>query len=320
MNVLNAVGGVTLMTLCAAACAQTSGAPSTLARTHANPSPFAPSAASPASFVFAQDEFSSSSQPLASPEGSAVASNELPETPEPSLAAVRYVRPPLAVASHTRPFSTLAIGVNLGTAGIGVEVATPLNTRLNLRGGAGFFSYTTSFVVDTVPIDGTLHIGNAHAVVDWFLFGNSFHLSPGITLYNNTNYNALIHVPANEVITLNDQDYTSDPLDPIRGTAYMKFGGKVAPRLTAGFGNMIPHKDKNWTFPFELGFDYRSRPTAIFSLIGSSCDSTGDCEPIQNQPDTQTNIQEQQNEIVNELAPLRFFPILSFGVGYKFGH
>jgi hypothetical protein len=249
-----------------------------------------------------------------------LAANELPEAPEPALAGVRNVRPPLAVASHTLPFSTFAIALTTGLGGVGVDVATPLNSRINLRGGVGFFSYTTSFIVDTVPIDGTLHIGNAHASVDWFLFNNSFHISPGITLYNNTNYNAIIHVPANQVITLNDQDYTSDPADPIRGTAYMKFGGKVAPRLTVGWGNMIPHKDKNWTFPFEFGLDYRSAPTATFALIGSSCDSSGDCEPIQEDPDTQVNILEQQQEITHDLAPLRFFPVSSFGVSYKFGH
>ncbi len=275
------------------------------------------SLAAPAPALFSLSSQVSSSS---SSRAMAVAANELPESPEPALAGVRYVRPPLAVASHTLPFSTFAVAVTAGLGGVGVDVATPLNSRINLRGGVGFFNYTTSFVVDTVPIDGTLHIRNAHASVDWFLFNNSFHISSGITIYNNTNFNAIIHVPANQVIELNDQDYTSDPADPIRGTAYMKFGGKVAPRLTVGWGNMIPHKDKNITFPFEIGLDYRSAPTAQFALIGSSCDSQGDCEPIQSDPDTQTNIQQQQQQITQELAPLRFFPVLSFGVSYKFGH
>ena len=234
---------------------------------------------------------------------------------------IRSMRPPLAVASHTRPFSTFALGVTFGSTGAGVEIATPLNTRFNLRGGVGFFNYSTSFKTDGVPIDGTLHLGNIHAGVDWFFSDkHSFHISPGVTFFNHSNYNALIHIAPNGIITLNDQDYTSDPADPIHGTALIQFGSKFSPRLTAGFGNMIPHKDKNITFPMEFGFQYIAKPTAVFKLAGSSCDSTGDCDPISTDPDAQANLLEEQNEIIHDLAPLRFFPIFQFGIAYKFGH
>ncbi len=249
------------------------------------------------------------------------ASSPLPDAPsEHQDSRRRYPRPELAVASHTRPFSTLALALTLGDGGIGFDLATPLNTRINLRAGAGLFSYNTNFVVDTIPISGALHLGNAHASLDWFLFNNSFHISPGITLYNETDFNARILVPGNQIVTLNDQDYTSDPSDPIHGNALINFGNKIGPRLTVGWGNMIPHRDQNWTFPVEFGVDYRKAPTAVFTLAGSSCDSQGDCGPIQTDPDTQINIDEQQREIVNDLRPLRFFPILTFGVSYKFGH
>jgi hypothetical protein len=259
---------------------------------------------------------SSSSDPAAAE------SNPLPDAPSViPHRMIRANRPPLAVASHTRPFSTVAIGLTLGTGGVGVEIATPLNTRFNLRGGVGFLDYTTSFKADNVPVDGTLHLGNIHAGVDWFFSDkHSFHISPGVTFFNHSNYNALIHIAPNSVITLNDQDYTSDPNDPIHGTALISFGSKFSPRLTAGFGNMIPHKDKNITFPMEFGFQYIKRPTADFRLAGSSCDSDGDCGPIATDPDAQANLLEEQNEIIHDLAPLRFFPIIQFGIAYKFGH
>ncbi len=226
---------------------------------------------------------------------------------------VSALRPPLAVASHTRPFSTMAIGLTFGTGGVGIELATPLNTRFNLRGGVGFFNYTTSFTVDSVPVDGTLHLSNVHAGVDWFFSDrHSFH--------NHSNYNAVIFIPGYGIINLNDQDYTSDPADPIHGTAFINFGSSIAPRLTAGFGNMIPHKDKNITFPMDFGFQYIRKPTALFKLAGSSCDNSGDCQSIATDPDAQANLLEEQNEIIHDIAPLRFFPIISFGIAYKFGH
>ncbi len=270
----------------------------------------------PSSFASASP-YSTSAAPYSSP-----APDPLPDAPSAiPHAMIRSMRPPLAVASHTRPFSTFAIGATFGTGGAGVEIATPLNTRFNLRGGVGFFNYTTSFTTDSVPIDGTLHLGNIHAGVDWFLSDkHSFHISPGVTFFNHSNYNALIHIAPNGVITLNDQDYTSDPADPIHGTALIGFGSKFSPRLTAGFGNMIPHKDKNITFPMEFGFQYIAKPTAVFKLAGSSCDPSGDCGPIATDPDAQANLLEEQNEIIHDLAPLRFFPIIQFGIAYKFGH
>ena len=264
-----------------------------------------------------------SPQPAASSSSNSAADpNPLPDAPSVvPRRMVRAYRPNMAVASHTRPFSTLAIGTSFGTTGAGVEIATPLNTRFNLRGGVGFFNYTTSFTADSVPIDGTLHLSNIHAGVDWFLSDrHSFHISPGITFFNHSNYNALIHIAPNQVITLNDQDYTSDPADPIHGTALINFGSSIAPRLTAGWGNMIPHKDKNISFPMEFGFQYIRRPTAVFRLAGSSCDNTGDCSSIASDPDAQSNLIEEQNEIIHDLAPLHFFPIIQFGVAYKFGH
>ena len=250
-------------------------------------------------------------------EPATIALDELPDAP--STRRAGFVRPPLAVASHTGPFSTVALAVTFGSGGVGIDVATPLNTKFNLRGGAGFLNYTTSFVA-TVPITGTLQLRNVHGVVDWFPWGKAFHISPGVTFYQSNRYDAFIYIPGGQVVAFSDQNYTSDPNDPVHGTADVTFGNQVAPRLTVGWGNMIPHTDKNWTFPFEIGAEYVKPPVSAFTLLGSSCDAQGDCGSVQNDPDTQANVLQQQIDLTNELRPLRFFPVISIGVSYKFGH
>lgn len=243
-----------------------------------------------------------------------------------------FASEPASAASHeqyrdlspgireTRPFRAFAFTATFGSAGMGVEIATPINSKFNLRGGASFFDYTTTFVVDTIPIDGSLHLASTHVTADYFPRGGSFHISAGVTLFNATNYNATIFIPGRQVITLNDTDYTSDPADPIHGTAFLKFGDKVSPRVSIGWGNVIRHRTPHFTFPVELGFQYITPPTALFRLTGSSCDPTGTCDSIQSDPATQQNIDEQQNQIVHDLRLLRFFPIFSLGISYKFGH
>ena len=258
----------------------------------------------------------------AGPSSSPVSSNSnLPHAPDasPRIGQESYSMPSPGIRA-TRPFRSLAVGLTLGTGGIGVELATPVTSKINLRGTASFFSYGTSFVVDTIPIDGKLHLASVAGSIDWFPTAGNFHISPGITFYENTNFNATIFIPGNQVVKLDDQPYTSDPDDPIHGTAFVGFGHQVAPRLTVGWGNVIRHHTSGFTFPVELGVEYIKPPTATFVLTGSSCDSVGNCGPIQSDPTTQQNIDEQQTEIVNDLHPLRFFPILSVGISYKFGH
>ena len=247
-------------------------------------------------------------------------SSSLPESPVPGSSRDdgRHALP--TADREPRPFHSLAVGLTLGTGGIGLELATPINTKFNLRGGISLFSYHTSFVVDTIPIDGTLHLSNYNAVLDYFPRARSFHISPGVTFYDNTRYNATIFVPGNQVVVFNDQNYTSDPNDPIRGTADIQFGRRFAPRLTVGYGNVIRHNTAGLTFPVEFGVEYIHIPTAVFNLTGSSCQSPSDCGPIDNDPETQQNISEQQAEINQDIRPLRFFPIFTFGVSYKFGH
>ncbi len=248
----------------------------------------------------------------------------LPDAPD-APAALSRVRErrvdiPAPGIRETRPFRSLAVGVTLGSSGIGLQLATPINSKFNLRTDASFFSYDTSFTADTIPIVGHLHLASVSTSLDWAPTAHNFHISPGVTFYDNTNFNATIYIPGNQVVMLDGVPYTSDPADPIRGTAHLTFGQRIAPRLTMGYGNVIRHHTAGFTFPVEVGFEYIRTPVAAFQLTGSSCDAPNDCGPINADPETQQNIQEQQQEINDDIRLLRFFPIFSFGVSYKFGH
>jgi hypothetical protein len=225
------------------------------------------------------------------------------------------------------PLSGVAVGVKIGLAGIGFDVATPLvHQRLNLRGGASFFSYTPSTITtsDNLNINGNLKFQNAAAMVDWFPFHGIFRLSGGATIYNDTGLTATLSVPVGQKFTVGGVDYYSDPYNavtnpagPIQGTGVFTFGGnKVVPRATIGTGNMLPRKG-HFTFESEIGFQYFSQPTVVYNISGTGCTSYVGGVYINCGPIPQTNITTEQNTLQNDLTDLRFFPILSFGVSYK---
>jgi hypothetical protein len=243
-----------------------------------------------------------------------------------AIAESAAAAPSSAIATPSKqsslPFSGIAIGVKVGVAGIGFDVATPLVPQwLNLRGGASFLSYTPSTITtDNVNINGTIKFQNAAAMVDVFPFHGRIRLSGGMTIYNNTGLTATLNVPAGQSIDFGGTTYYSEPiatsniLGPIQGTGVFTFGGnKIAPRVTIGTGNMLPKKG-HFTFESEIGFQYFSAPTVVYNIQGGGCttNSVATCGPID-----QTKVVAEQNKLQNDLYDLRFFPILSVGLSYK---
>lgn len=262
--------------------------------------------------------FASLQSPIASPASSSSLSGD-PVIPEPPAAAgmARFYPAQQREASY-RPFLSYAMAFRLGTGGLGGEIATPLARRIDLRVGAEAFTYSTTFNTNGLIADGTLKLGETFATLDYHPFNNGFRLSPGLTMYNRNNVAATLNVPGGNTFTLNDVDYTSEASDPITGTAGATFGHKVAPRFTLGWANTFPRFGGHWSFPVELGFYYTSNPAVAIALNGSAC-STDGCGSI-NTPENEANIEGERAKINNDLAPARFFPVLSFGVGYRFGH
>ena len=87
-------------------------------------------------------------------------------------------------ATSIRPFSSVGIGAKFSLLGIGVEGATPLTSRTNLRGGVNLFGYSTTFSSDGINYAATLQLRSIDALLDWYPFRGSFHVSPGAMLYN----------------------------------------------------------------------------------------------------------------------------------------
>lgn len=219
---------------------------------------------------------------------------------------------------RSRPFSALAIGAKVGILGVGFETATPLARNFNLRGGANFFSYSDNFSSDGVNYGGNLRFRSAEASVDWFPWAKGFHVSPGALVYNGNRITGTANVPGGDTFTLNSVTYMSDPADPVTGTGGVTFA-KAAPKLTVGWGNMLPRSGRHFSVPFEAGAAYVGDPKVALNLSGSVCDPGGlDCSPVAADPSVEANIAAQQQKYRNDLAPARFFPILSIGFSYAF--
>lgn len=217
-----------------------------------------------------------------------------------------------------RPFSHIGASFKVGVNGIGFDIATPLGNKWNLRGGASFLGYTVDTSANGMNVSADLHLRSAVISADFFPMAGGFRLSPGIMIYNGNHINALFHVPGGKQFDLGDGSYISSPTDPVHGTGYLDFSSKVAPTFTIGYGNLIPRNGGHWSFPIEVGFAYIGDPKVTLDLHGTACRNGTDCGPIDGDAESQADLRQEERDLASDLSPLRFFPILNVGVGYRF--
>jgi hypothetical protein len=225
----------------------------------------------------------------------------------------------------TRPFSSVGVGFKIGIGGIGFDVATPLVPgHLNIRGGAGFFSYTYNGTVSNEPVNATLNLNNAEAMVDWFPFKGSFRLSAGSTVYNQTGLNGGVTVAGGTNLKIGNNTYTSSVSAPLYGNLAVGFGSKAVPRVTLGWGNMTPLKG-HIKVESEFGVEIIGTPTVAWSYGGSACldNNSGTCstpyEPISSIPGVSADIAAQTSSLQSDLNNVKVFPVFSIGLSYKIG-
>jgi hypothetical protein len=215
-----------------------------------------------------------------------------------------------------RPFSQIALGTRVGTLGWGVQIATPLTSRLNLRGSANFFNFGYSLSVDGANYNSELHLKSGAVSVDYYPFHSSFHISPGFLIFKST-AGASMSVPGGNSFSMGDADYTSDPSDPIHGTGTVKFGRTFMPAFSVGFGNMIPRRERShWSVPIDIGVAYTGQNSMSINVSGSGC-RQGSCGNI-NDSANQQNVAQEQDEINASMKRFKIYPILTTGVAYRF--
>jgi hypothetical protein len=214
----------------------------------------------------------------------------------------------------------IAFGAGVSTLGVSVSLARSITRSTDLRVAGDFFSYSLTLENAGVNYDGNIDFRSVHAQVDWAPFRrHSFHVSPGVIFANGNQLNGSGTVPGGTSITVNDTNYYSDAADPLRGTGAVTFN-RVGPMVTVGWGSWIPREGKHFSFPFELGFAYTGQPKIGLNVQGSVCenaDSTN-CSTVNTDPTFQENLNAQIKKVENDISFIRFFPLISGGVAYKF--
>ncbi len=210
----------------------------------------------------------------------------------------------------------LGIQFSVSSLGLGGQAAVALSNRVNLRGGYNDFSYGRTFTRDGLNYDGKLKLRSAEALVDFFPWAGSFHISPGALICNGNRFDATLNVPAGQTFDLGDATYRSNPADPIRGGGKMTVN-QAAPMVLVGWGNLVP-RAKHLTTTFEAGVAFHGTPKAELAFTGSVCDVSGaNCRGTTD-PQFQSSVKSEQDKLNSDASAFKVWPVLRFGIGYRF--
>ena len=223
---------------------------------------------------------------------------------------------------YARPGESQTYGgaaITLGTLGIGIDGAVAATERSNVRVGFNFFNFNHDFDTDDgITLAAHLKLRSVTAQFDFFPAGGSFHVSPGLMIYNGNRVEATAFVPAGQQFTLGNDRLLSNPSNPDAGDAKVAFE-KVAPQITVGWGNIATRADRRWSIPIELGVVFSRAPTGTLNLGGSACLPNGtNCRNVATEPVLQADVRQQEADLNDDLEVLKIIPVISFGFGYRF--
>jgi hypothetical protein len=207
--------------------------------------------------------------------------------------------------------------------GINMQAAVNANRYINLRGTGNYFNYTISNISSNgLNLNGKLNFAAAGASVDFYPFPNhGFRLSPGALFYNQNTVGANVTVAGGTKFTLNSVSYYASSTNPITGNGSLGLNtSNPAFTMTTGWGNMISRRGGRWSFPFELGAAFIGVPSVNVALTsGLACNAQGqNCVNVATDPNVQANLQAQIAKYKSDLNPFKYYPIVSFGLGYNF--
>ena len=222
-----------------------------------------------------------------------------------------------ARAGHSQT-TTGGVDVKIGTLGIGFDGAVGVTPKANVRVGVNFFNYNHDFDNDGITLAAHLKLRSVLAQLDWFPTGGSFHVSPGLMIYNGNRVEANANVPGGQQFTLGDERLLSNPSNPVNGDAKVSFE-KVAPAITIGWGNLATGGDRRWSIPVELGVVFSRAPTAVLNLGGSACLPNGsNCRNVATEPSLQAEVRQEEAQLNDDIEVFKLIPVFSIGFGYRF--
>lgn len=192
-----------------------------------------------------------------------------------------------------------------GTVGFGGGLAATFNDHFGARIGYTSYEHTVDDIEEgDLVLDGKAEIGGLQALLDWYPFGGGFRLSAGAM----ENASLTAHArPIGGAYTLNGTTYTTAELGEANGVAEYE---SISPYAGIGFGRALS-PDGRLGFSMDMGVVFTGTPDIE---LNATCrvPNAMVCAQID------SDVRAEESELRREADELKYWPVLSIGVSYKF--
>lgn len=198
-------------------------------------------------------------------------------------------------------FADATVNAKLSTLGLGVEAAIPLTQSLDARIGYNGYRYnfdetSTSNGLPT-NYSGDLKLNNVQLLADWHPWEGSFRLSGGV-IFNNNKFEMTAR-PSGTTINIGGTPYTVGAGQTVNATVDFN---RAAPYLGIGWGRTP--KNTGLSFTSDIGVMFQGKPKGSVTTNISGV--------------SQADINRANTDLNDALDNFRFYPVISFGIGYTF--
>jgi len=188
------------------------------------------------------------------------------------------------------------------TLGLGGEFTTAVASNINAR--VGFNKLDLDFddkEIDDIEYDLGLDFRSFSALLDWYVFNDSFRISGGIISMDHE-FDLDGRPTANEQI--GDTSYTPAEIGTLSGSVEVD---DVAPYVGIGWGNPLTHNER-WGFTCDFGVAFTNSPDVALSANGS----------LASNPAFQADMAKERDEMEDDLDSFKFYPVIAVSFFYRF--
>lgn len=206
-----------------------------------------------------------------------------------------------STAAYAEPDTNIFTTVKVSTLGAGIDLGYKFNPYFDLRANVNGLKYSRDADINDVKYDADLKLLTAGLLADYYPFQNGFRLTAG-AYYNGNKLSGTGRATKDY--------YGIDPNDYGYETASVEYK-KFAPYV--GFGYQTNDDDSNWIFTADLGVLYQGKAKV---RNGTTCYNQFVCTALQSRIDQENA--EQRDEIQDKADKLKWYPVASIGIGYRF--
>jgi len=200
-----------------------------------------------------------------------------------------------------------ALGLKIGTLGVGLDLSIPINNQFNVRLNLNGASYSDNSTEEGIDYEYDLDLLTAGVLLDYYPMENSeFRVTGGV--YYNGNELELCGKPDATGITIGNITYNANQVGSLNGKVEFD---EIAPYVGIGWGNAV--KKGGWSFSADVGLMYQGEPEVTLTPVyGPLITNAGLQAPID------AEVVREEAELQNELNDYKIYPVISVGVTYTF--